>query len=92
LITGLSRLEYRGYDSAGLAINADKDNEFLMYKQVGKVKELKKKMDEDKALNLSKTFLTHTSMAHTRWATHGIFELIRSTFSCEQPSSPIRQE
>jgi glucosamine--fructose-6-phosphate aminotransferase (isomerizing) len=35
------------------------------------VKELSKKIQEDKALDLNKVFATHTSMAHTRWATHG---------------------
>ena len=45
LTSGLSRLEYRGYDSAGLAIDGD-DNNVLIYKQVGKVAALKKLVSE----------------------------------------------
>ncbi|KAJ3363188.1 glutamine--fructose-6-phosphate transaminase (isomerizing) [Kappamyces sp. JEL0680] len=44
---------------------------WLFIRQVGKVKELNKKIYEDKALDMGKTFISHTSMAHTRWATHG---------------------
>ncbi|KAI8852695.1 hypothetical protein BC829DRAFT_440553 [Chytridium lagenaria] len=71
LTTGLSRLEYRGYDSAGIAVDGDKEGEALIYKQVGKVAALKKRIAEDKALDLQKVFLSQVSMAHTRWATHG---------------------
>ncbi|KAI8998328.1 glutamine--fructose-6-phosphate transaminase (isomerizing) [Gaertneriomyces sp. JEL0708] len=71
LVAGLSRLEYRGYDSAGIAIDGDEPGTVIIHKQVGKVKELRKKIDDDKGLDFSKTFLSHTSMAHTRWATHG---------------------
>jgi glutamine---fructose-6-phosphate transaminase (isomerizing) len=38
---------------------------------VGKVASLKNKIYSDKALDMTKTFVSHTSMAHTRWATHG---------------------
>ncbi|KAJ3211322.1 glutamine--fructose-6-phosphate transaminase (isomerizing) [Dinochytrium kinnereticum] len=71
LLTGLSRLEYRGYDSAGIAMDGDREGDILIYKQVGKVGALKKRIAEDKALDLSKTFISQFSMAHTRWATHG---------------------
>lgn len=70
LTNGLKRLEYRGYDSAGLAIDGD-NNDILIYRQVGKVKALEQLIKEDKQLDISKTFLSHTGMAHTRWATHG---------------------
>jgi len=70
LINGLKRLEYRGYDSAGLAIDGD-NNDILIYRQVGKVKALEQLIKEDTKLDISKTFLSHTGMAHTRWATHG---------------------
>ncbi|KAJ3227030.1 glutamine--fructose-6-phosphate transaminase (isomerizing) [Chytriomyces hyalinus] len=71
LLTGLSRLEYRGYDSAGIAIDGETDTEVLLFKQVGKVAALRAKIDADKALDMDKTFLNHVGMAHTRWATHG---------------------
>ncbi|KAJ3245918.1 glutamine--fructose-6-phosphate transaminase (isomerizing) [Chytriomyces hyalinus] len=71
LLTGLSRLEYRGYDSAGIAIDGESDTEVLLFKQVGKVAALRAKIDADKALDMDKTFLNHVGMAHTRWATHG---------------------
>ncbi|KAK9711759.1 glutamine--fructose-6-phosphate transaminase (isomerizing) [Basidiobolus ranarum] len=71
LLNGLSRLEYRGYDSAGLAIDGDNENETLIYKQVGKVAALRKEVEDQVNLDVSKSFLSHTSMAHTRWATHG---------------------
>lgn len=68
--TGLSRLEYRGYDSAGLAIDGDKKNEVFAYKEVGKVAKLKALIDEEKP-DLDKVFDSHAGIAHTRWATHG---------------------
>ena len=70
LTNGLKRLEYRGYDSAGLAIDGD-NNDILIYRQVGKVRALEQLIKEDTKLDLTKTFLSHTGMAHTRWATHG---------------------
>lgn len=69
-LTGLSRLEYRGYDSAGLAIDGDKKKEVLAFKEVGKVAKLKKLVDESD-LDLEKIFDSHAGIAHTRWATHG---------------------
>lgn len=70
LIEGLQRQEYRGYDSAGLAIDGD-DDDILVFRQVGKVKELKKLIDEDKKLNRDEVLDCHAGIAHTRWATHG---------------------
>ncbi|KAL1871059.1 hypothetical protein VTK73DRAFT_2255 [Phialemonium thermophilum] len=70
LINGLLRLEYRGYDSAGLAIDGDKKNEVLAFKEVGKVAKLKQLIDEAD-IDLTKVFDSHCGIAHTRWATHG---------------------
>lgn len=68
--TGLSRLEYRGYDSAGLAIDGDKKNEVFAFKEVGKVAKLKALIEQEKP-DLTKVFDSHAGIAHTRWATHG---------------------
>ncbi|EGF79594.1 hypothetical protein BATDEDRAFT_17096 [Batrachochytrium dendrobatidis JAM81] len=72
LLTGLSRLEYRGYDSAGIAIDGDTEGNVLLFKQVGKVAALRKKIEEQKDLDTDKIFVAHAGMAHTRWATHGV--------------------
>lgn len=70
LVNGLARLEYRGYDSAGLAIDGDKKNEVFAYKEVGKVAKLRELIASEKP-DLTKVFDSHCGIAHTRWATHG---------------------
>ena len=60
-ISCLEKLEYRGYDSAGIAyVN---NNEVIISKEQGRIKKLKGKLDFDKESNVA--------IAHTRWATHG---------------------
>ena len=63
LINGLHRLEYRGYDSAGVAV-VDPNHELHRVRCLGKVKAL----DEAVA---TKPLIGGTGIAHTRWATHG---------------------
>ncbi|KAK9316122.1 hypothetical protein V1524DRAFT_427452 [Lipomyces starkeyi] len=70
LLTGLDRLEYRGYDSSGFAVEADKSSKNYVIKQVGKVSELRKLVKEAN-MDMSKRFSTHVGIAHNRWATHG---------------------
>lgn len=67
---GLSRLEYRGYDSAGLAVDGDKRNEVYAFKEVGKVAKLKELIADSK-VDMTRVFESHAGVAHTRWATHG---------------------
>src|SRR5688572_9413251 len=61
IIKGLKRLEYRGYDSAGIALL---NKSLTVYKKKGKVSDLESFI---KGQNLS----SHIGMGHTRWATHG---------------------
>ena len=63
LINGLKSLEYRGYDSAGIALK-DKD-EIEIIKSVGKIVNLEEKLKQEKLIP------SHLGIAHTRWATHG---------------------
>uniref|UniRef100_A0A8C6SCF6 Glutamine--fructose-6-phosphate aminotransferase [isomerizing] 1 n=1 Tax=Neogobius melanostomus TaxID=47308 RepID=A0A8C6SCF6_9GOBI len=78
LIKGLRRLEYRGYDSAGVGIDGGNNKEWesnaksiQLIKQRGKVKVLDEEVNKQQDLDLDIEFDVHLGIAHTRWATHG---------------------
>jgi glutamine---fructose-6-phosphate transaminase (isomerizing) len=64
LIEGLKRLEYRGYDSAGVAV-LDARHQLVRLRTVGKVRELELALQEQ-------PLTAQLGIAHTRWATHGV--------------------
>lgn len=63
LVDGLKRLEYRGYDSAGIAVF--QNGKIAVEKSKGKLVDLEKKMENGKKPH------GHCGIGHTRWATHG---------------------
>nr|XP_014350908.1 PREDICTED: glutamine--fructose-6-phosphate aminotransferase [isomerizing] 1 [Latimeria chalumnae] len=78
LIKGLQRLEYRGYDSAGVGIDGGNDknwennaHQIALIKKQGKVKALDEAIHKQDTLDLDIEFDVHLGIAHTRWATHG---------------------
>uniref|UniRef100_M8C3F8 glutamine--fructose-6-phosphate transaminase (isomerizing) n=1 Tax=Aegilops tauschii TaxID=37682 RepID=M8C3F8_AEGTA len=85
LLNGLRRLEYRGYDSSGIALDADLPPPGsvaayagappLVFCQEGKIDNLVRSVYsevDEKCVNLDATFSVHAGIAHTRWATHGV--------------------
>uniref|UniRef100_A0A8C7AFP7 glutamine--fructose-6-phosphate transaminase (isomerizing) n=1 Tax=Neovison vison TaxID=452646 RepID=A0A8C7AFP7_NEOVI len=78
LIKGLQRLEYRGYDSAGVGVDGGNDKDWeanackiQLIKKKGKVKALDEEVHKQQDMDLDIEFDVHLGIAHTRWATHG---------------------
>lgn len=67
LVSGLQHLEYRGYDSAGVAVIDNKTKDLVRVRTVGKVQELKNLLASSYP-----DLDAHVGIAHTRWATHGV--------------------
>ena len=65
LLSGLSKLEYRGYDSAGIAVRNEKTGKIEIVKEKGRLRALVEKTDGGKAVPGT------SGIGHTRWATHG---------------------
>ncbi|CAG0878549.1 unnamed protein product [Darwinula stevensoni] len=74
LIKGLQRLEYRGYDSAGVAVDGDGDDTIVVRKS-GKVQALLDQIEtmcQESWKTEEGAYESHVGIAHTRWATHGV--------------------
>uniref|UniRef100_A0A4W3HHY1 glutamine--fructose-6-phosphate transaminase (isomerizing) n=1 Tax=Callorhinchus milii TaxID=7868 RepID=A0A4W3HHY1_CALMI len=85
LFKGLQRLEYRGYDSAGIGIDGgnhkeseEKGKQICVIKNKGKIKTLQEEINKQEDVDFDAVFDMHLGIAHTRWATHGVPNIVNS--------------